>query len=113
MNEEAQRTALDDIVNARCPQYNPLTKTILKCMVMDVLYAHFRRQTIEEKVCKQLEPAMRAWSIELAARTQLLMDTHGIVRAKQKAMGETAKAIAAEMENRFYSRVIETSPGHA
>lgn len=109
INSDEKQTALDDIVNARCPQYNPLTKVILKCMVMDVLYVHFRNQAKEEKLCPPYDPAMQAWSYELAARTQLLLDTHGIVRAKQKQMGEYAKQIAAEMEDRFYSRVIATS----
>lgn len=111
LNDSDKNTALDDIINARCPKYSPLTKAITKCMVMDVLYAHFRMQVREEKVCPKLDPAMRAWSYELAARTQLLMDTHSIVRQRQKEMGEIAKAVAAEMEDRFYSRVIATHNG--
>ena len=107
--KDEQQTALDDIVSARCATYGPLNKLIVKMMVMDVLYAHFRKQIAQEAICPQLDPAMQTWSMELAARTQAMMDTHGIARQRQKEMGEKAKGIAAEMEQRFYTNLVATS----
>lgn len=106
MTTERIRTALDDIVAVRCPGISPLAGAIIRSMVMDVLYAKLRSQMREEIDDPRLDPILMNWSVELAARTQLLMDTHGVVRAKQREYAEIAKPLAEELMQRFATNVL-------
>lgn len=103
LNERAN-SMLDDIIAARAPGMNDLTRLVLKMMVMDVLYANARRILREEH--PELDSTFSAWSVELASRTQAMMDTHGMTKVKQKVLGETAKKLAEELMTRFADRVL-------
>ncbi len=55
-------------------------------MCMDVLYAHLRSQMTDEYVV--LAPLFEAWSLELASRTQILMDVSDLARSRQRMLGK-------------------------
>lgn len=103
LNERAN-TRLDDIIAARAPGLNDITRLTLKMMCMDVLYAEARKQFAQEY--PQLDPLFQSWSVELAARSQAFMLSHGMTVAKRLDLAEKAKAIAAELMSAFAERVV-------
>ena len=103
LNKRAE-SALDDIIAARSPGMNDISRLALKMMVMDLLFLEMWKQCNEQQAISA--DMLSAWSKELASRTQAFMDTHGMIRDKQKMLGETAKQFAPELMQRFANRIV-------
>jgi hypothetical protein len=101
---ERMRTALEDIIALRHAGLDSRNQLVLKCMTMDVLYAHLRQQVSHEY--PHLSPLFEAWSLELAVRTQAMMDLCDLSPTRQKTLGEYAKLLAHELEQRFLDRMF-------
>lgn len=105
---ERTASALDDLIAARYPGLGDIGRLCLKCMVMDVLY--FAATTAYAHEHPDIIPFFQAQAGELAARTQIIMDTNGIAKDRQKEWGKAAKEMAPVLQEMFAARVL--MPAH-